>query len=379
MYVIIFILLMHSLRHGMVSPLIPLFAQKMGCSGAMIGAAVGSFSILSLLMALPIGNLSDRVNTRILLLLGAFCNFIYSLLLLLSKSIWVLISVQMLGGLGFLLLLVSSQTWISKHSEKRIRERGFGVLSLAAAIGQTIGPFIGGLVLSRTSFVMVFSLAAFFSLSGFSAAGLRNASKVNEKNKGQINKYIRKSLMQLITDRKMCAVFIFTFIAVFAAELRNSFVPVLLKTQEINEFAIGILISIFAFSMVLIRLVIGRVMGMVSRWTLLGLALSFFFIATTTIPLISKVWILGIIMFLFGIGYGISQPLSMVMISDRARVTSGLSMGVRFFVHNLATLFSPLLTGLVVGIFNIGAAFYCVAALLFASAVLIWLLANSGV
>ncbi|MBS3757112.1 MAG: MFS transporter [Desulfobacterales bacterium] len=367
--------LAHFLRHGMVFPLIPLFAQRMVDSDIMIGAAVGGFSLLSLLLALPMGSLSDRLSARSLLLLSAFFNLVYSLLLIVAHNIWMLISAQMIGGLGFLLLIISSQTWVSEHAEKGMRERGFGFLSLAAAVGQTIGPFLGGFILSRTSFTAVFSLAVLFCLPGFSAAGLRDENRGRKKVSARERGRLRKLLIGLAADPKMCVVLILTFVAVFAANLRSSFVPVLFKAQGMDEGTIGLLLSLFALSMTLVRLVIGRVMGVVSRKGLFGLALALIFVATAALPSISRVYISAGVMLLFGMGFGISQPLSMVMVSDRAGETSGLAMGARFFVITLATMFSPLLTGLVVEGFGLAAAFYCVAGMLLAAGVLIRLVA----
>lgn len=374
MRLIAFIYLVHFLRHGMVVPLIPLFAQNMGYSGILIGVAVSAFSLLSFLMALPVGDLSDRLNAKKLILISTFFNFTYSVLLVLAENIWMLITAQMFGGLGFMLLMVSSQTWVSKHAEKKVRERGFGLLALAAAIGQTVGPFLGGFVLSHTSFAALFSLAAFVSLLGFVIAGLREESQQKQKSQGRPTDPISKVLSELVADRKMLAALIFTFVAVFASELRNSFVPVLFKAQGREVMVIGLLLSVFALSMTLVRLAIGRAMGIISRGALLSLALTFFFVASTTLPSILGVWLSGGIMFLFGMGFGISQPLSMVMVSDRAGKASGMAMGVRFSVVTLGTLLSPLLTGTVVEWFGLKAAFYFVAGLLLIAGILVRLL-----
>ncbi len=371
MRLIAFVYLVHFLRHAMVFPLIPLFAQRMGYSGVMIGAAVSGFSLLSLAAALPMGSLSDRLSARSLLLLSALFNLIYSLLLVLAENIWMLILAQMLGGLGFLLLIVSSQTWVSEHTERGVRERGFGFLSLAAAAGQTLGPFIGGFLLSRTSFDAVFSLAAFFSLLGFSITGLEARPKDKKKGIKQSRGSFRTTVIGLAADRQMAAVLILTFAAVFAVNLRSSFIPVLFKARGMDETLIGLLLSTFALSMTMVRLVVGRILGMISRGALLGLALAFIFAATAALPAISQVWISACIMLLFGLGFGISQPLSMVMVSDRAGETSGMAMGIRFSVITLATLLSPALSGLIVEAFSLEAAFYCAAGLLLAAGTLI--------
>jgi len=371
MRLIAFVYLIHFLRHGMVFPLIPLFAQQMGYSGAMIGAAVSGFSVLSMMMALPMGRLSDRLSARALLLLSAFFNLVYSSLLVLAQNLWVLIAAQMLGGLAFLLMIVSSQTWVSEHAEKAVRERGFGFLSLVAAVGQTAGPFLGGILLSRTSFGAVFSLAVIFSLLGFSIAGLRPAARGEKRGSKGARPGIKKALAGIAADRKMCAVLILTFAAVFASNLRTSFVPVLFKAQGMSESRIGLLLSAFALSMTLVRIFIGRLMGRLSREVLLGVALVLFFSAVAVLPSMASAWAAFIAMLFFGMGFGISQPLSMVMVSDRAGEASGMAMGIRFFVITLATLLSPVLTGLVVQGMSLAAGFYFVAGMVLAAALLI--------
>jgi MFS family permease len=312
-----------------------------------------------------------------MLLLSALFNCLYSLMLLLADTIWLLIPAQMLGGLGFLLLIVSSQTWVSEHPETVIRERGFGFLSLASAAGQTIGPFLGGFVLSRTSFSAVFGLAVVLSLLGFSIAGLRTKRQEGLQGRERSRVSFQEAVAWVVSDRKMCAVLIFTFVSVFAVSLRSSFVPVLFQSRGFDESSIGLLLSVFAFSMTVIRVFIGRIMGRFARASLLVLALGCICVGTAALPATTVVWVTAGIMLLFGMGFGISQPLSMVMVSDRAgSSSSGLAMGIRFSMITLATLLSPVLSGLVVDAYGLNAAFYSVAGLLIIAGFLIWFFAR---
>lgn len=377
MRLIAFAYFVHFLRHGMVLPLIPLFAREMGASGALIGAAVSAFSLLSLVAAVPLGGLSDRIGARGMLLLSALFNCLYSFLLLTAEGVPGLVAAQMLGGLGFLLLIVSSQGWVSRHADKGIRERGFGFLSLAAAAGQSLGPFLGGLLLDKTSFTVVFAVAVFLSLLGFCVAWLREDGRGAQHRAGQGGLRLGQILRWLAADRRMCAVLIFSFAIVFAVSLRNSFVPVLFQERGVGEGTIGLLLSAFALSMTLVRLVIGRLMGRIARRHLLALAMGLVLVGTAGLPVVGSPWTAAGIMLLFGAGFGISQPLSMVMVSDRAgEDTSGLAMGMRFTVITLATLLSPALTGLVVDAAGMVTAFYSVAGLLVVAAGLLRVVAG---
>jgi MFS family permease len=359
----------------MVFPAIPLFARQMGYSEFWIGAAVSGFSLLSLVLALPLGNLSDRFSARSLLVASAFFNLAYSMLLLLAENIAMLIAAQMLGGLGFLFMIVSSQTWVSAHEGRGTRERGFGFLSLAAAVGQTIGPFLGGFLLSRTSFSALFILATALSLPGFSIAALKSRVAEGERRKKVPPPSPRRAAGTLLSDRRMLAVLVLTFVAVFAASLRSSFAPVLFKERGMDESIIGLLLSAFALAMTMVRLFIGRVMGRLRRGVLLAVSLGLFLAATAVLPSIAAAWLAAVVMFFFGLGFGISQPLSMVMISDRSGHTSGMAMGLRFSVITLATLLSPLATGFVVEQKGLAAGFYLVSGLVGAAAFLIHRLA----
>lgn len=70
-------------------------------------------------------------------------------------------------------------------------------------------------------------------------------------------------------------------------------------------------------------------------------------------------------MTVFGCGFGITQPLSMVMVSDRSVPGyAGLAMGIRFMTVMAAALLGPLALGLVADAFSLAVAFYAGAGLL---------------
>lgn len=348
----------------MVFPLIPLFAKDLGASSSLVGAVVGSFSLLSMFLAIPVGGLTDRWQTRYMLLLGAGCNILYSVLLLLAQTVWTVVAAQVSGGLGFLLLIVASQAYISGFSDVRLKERSFGFVTLSAAAGQTVGPYLGGALLARTDFATVFSVATLLSMTGLIIAVLPEQRQGRD---GRPHEGRMVQLRRFLADPHLLAVFGFTFCIVFAASLRSSFLPLLLQDKGLPEDRIGLLISLFALSMTFIRVFIGRIMGAVTRKRLAALALSLACVGVGLVPLLETQLALGTVLVLFGLGFGISQPLSMMLVTDLAPGEhAGLAMGLRFTTITLATFFSPLLCGGVAEAFGLGGAF--VAALIVVSA-----------
>jgi MFS family permease len=79
-------------------------------------------------------------------------------------------------------------------------------------------------------------------------------------------------------------------------------------------------------------------------------------VGSGTLPLLDSTGTLTVFLAVFGFGFGLSQPLSMVMISDVSG--SGLAMGIRFFTITVANFLSSLTMGWVAEYFGLGAIFY---------------------
>lgn len=362
----------------MVFPLIPLYAQELGASASVIGLVVGSFNLLSLFLAVPVGGLTDKWSKKLLLLASVLCNCMYSGILLLARDVSMLVLAQVFGGMGFLLLIVASQAYVSAFREAHQIERGFSALAFASAVGQALGPALGGLLLSGTDFGVLFGTALLLAATGLCALVLPSEAANGGSEQSTTAKL--KQMRRFVSDSRMAGVLLFTFAVVFAVHLRGSFLPVLLKGKGIDEGSIGLLISVIACSMTLIRLFMSRLLRSAPRMLLLGSALACVAAGASLVPLFDASAPLAAVLVLFGLGFGISQPLSMVMVSDIAPGEhSGLAMGLRFTVITSATVLSPLILGWVVSGFGLYACFFAAAGLVaVAGGVIAFLVTGTG-
>ena len=343
------------LRHGMIFPLIPLYVDRLGFSPSAIGMIVGCFSFMSMLLAIPIGRITDRLGVRPLLLAGVAANIVHSLLLMKVQTLGLLLAAQLFGGLGFLLIIVSSQAYITGLSETSLRERGFGLISLTSAVGQMFGPFLGGTLLNWTTYSQVFGLSVLLACLGFCILWLKPQASSTRT----VSLSLRHSLGEIrsmLSSPYLLAVLSICFSVVFVASLRSSFLPILLQEKGFGPGLIGFLLSSFAVSMTGLRLFVGRLMGTVSRVRLMAVTLLLLIAGISALPLFASASLLSLELLIFGLGFGLSQPLTMVMVSDFRH--SGLAMGLRFSVINLAAFSSPLLMGWVVHGLGLDWAFY---------------------
>ena len=358
MLLILVVFTLNFTRYGMVFPLVPLLAHDLGASPAVIGVIVGAFGLLSFFLSIPVGGFTDRVGAKRALALGVLCNIVSALLLVHAGHVLTLLASQVVGGLGFQLHIVSSQAFIASLDSPLRRESEFGYLTFSAALGQSLGPVLGGVIASRFGYDEAFLAVLLVSALGLIILGFREPPRPQAPDRYSLRRDLRHA-GALLSNSGMLAILAFTFVVIFTVSLRTSFLPVLLLQRGSSEALVGLLISLFAAISTLIRLFTGRLLQSFSRRGMLALAILTVAFGVGLIPLLSSVLFVALALCTFGLGFGLSQPLSIVMVADLADPRhSGLSMGIRFMSITLASVLGPVLLGLVVEGFGLDAAFY---------------------
>jgi MFS family permease len=129
------------------------------------------------------------------------------------------------------------------------------------------------------------------------------------------------------------------------------------------------LLAVLAGTSTLIRPFVGVFLSGFSRRALLGIAACTVVIGVGGTPFLSSPLPVGVLLGIFGIGFGLTQPLSMVMVADLVRPEhSGVAMGLRFTVLTAADLLGPVLLGFVVEGLGVAFAFCATAAVVAAVA-----------
>jgi MFS family permease len=362
------------LRYGIVFPMVPLYAERLGAGPLMIGVIVGMFSFFALFLALPMGRLVDRLGVKRILIYGVCCKILSAIMLMGAESLLDLILAQIGSGFAFLLHVVGCQAYISNLDARTHVERGFGQLSLWAAIGQTMGPVVGGLMVAHAGYPLAFGACLIISLLGLAVLKFAEDPLDIADRSRQSAATNSDRVLSLISEPKIRFVLLFSFSVIFAINLRSSFLPVFLRSQSLSEDQIGIIIGLLSAMAILIRLFFGWLCAKFSRKDLLLLSSGLVGLGTLVIPLLPSISGVSFAVMLLGLGFGVTQPLTMLMVSDlRPAGTAGLVMGLRFTLIMLATLVSPVALGFLVRSYGIEYAFYVSSAGVFLNGLLILL------
>jgi MFS family permease len=354
----------HFVRYGVLFPLIPLVAESMGAGAAVIGITVGAFSLIAIFLSIPLGGLTDRFGVKRLLLLGVVCNIVSAVILLSADTIAALFLVQTIAGVGFLLHVVASQAYFSRLPRAADREKGFGFISFAAAVGQGLGPLLGGFLADCYGYPAAFGAVLAFSVVGLVVLGVKDSAEVRAVKSTFSLSGDLQSVWRLLQSGRVRIVLLFAFVVIFAVSLRNSFLPVFLITRGLGEAGVGFLIALFAAASTSIRLFFGFLLNRLSRRAVTALAVAAVALGVGTIPLMPSPGGYAAALVVFGLGFGLSQPLSMVMMSDLAEArVGGLAMGLRFTAIMAANLSSPVMLGLMAEAVGLPFVFFAAAAL----------------
>ena len=130
---------------GILIPIQPFYAQKLGASPALITLLGASFSAMQFLFGSFWGRLSDRLGRRPIMLVSIALTASGYLLFGLSQSLFVLFLARMLSGLGSA-NIGTAQAIIADSTDPQNRAKGMGLIGAAFGLGFIFGPVLGGLV-----------------------------------------------------------------------------------------------------------------------------------------------------------------------------------------------------------------------------------------
>ncbi|MEX2534543.1 MAG: MFS transporter [Trueperaceae bacterium] len=334
---------------SMMEPLVPLYGLALGASPAMVGLLVSAAFLLPLFLAIPTGALVDRWGSRELITAAAAALAAAELAVMLVPGLLTLALAQVVIGLCQLTLAVAAQVFVATLDSGKSRETNFGWYTTFLSAGQLAGPLLAGVVADQVGYSAGFGLASVIAAAAALVSRFLVPGKQLQLVKESMGLWGGKGHLRAVLSKAGVQVAILlTFGILFGLSVFQTFFPVYLDELAYSATTIGVLISLRPLTAMLVRPFISsivRIFGSHTRTagaTVLLVALG---LATTS--LVNSTATLVLASVLVGIGWGISQPFSMVMIVDHVRdAERGFALGIRLTGNRLAQFSSPLLFGL---------------------------------
>jgi MFS family permease len=133
------------LGFGVLIPLIPFYAARLGLSPEWITLVISLHSLLQFVGAPLLGRLSDRFGRRPVLALSMAGHAAAYAMLASADTVWLLVASRLLSGFtsGN---LATAYAYVSDVTPSERRAAGIARISSAFALGFALGPLLGGLL-----------------------------------------------------------------------------------------------------------------------------------------------------------------------------------------------------------------------------------------
>jgi DHA1 family multidrug resistance protein-like MFS transporter len=341
---------------GIVAPLLPLYAEKMGASGIWIGMIFAGFSI-SRAVVMPIaGRFSDRSGRKAFLSLGLLIYAVISLGYIWADDPFQLTLVRLIQGIAAGLVIPIAQAYVGDMSPQAEEGKWQGYFNAAFFSGFGFGPLMGGTLTDHFGMSVAFYTMGSLNLAGFLVVlfFLPEAIPVKQGTK------IRPSFRKIGKSNIMKGLLWFRLAFSMGRGAFAGFLPIFAGLfLSLSATRIGILIAVNILVMALLQPLGGRISDRVSRRFLVvaggGVNLAFLCL----IPWCGDFWELLAVCLIGSLGGSVSIPAASAMIVEEGRKFGmGSTMAIFGVAFSLGMAVGPIVSGIIADALDIRAVFY---------------------
>ena len=348
--------------------LLALIAIRLGASPFIIGVLGALFALFPMLLSVMAGRLSDRRQSRHLMMLSSAGACLAMLLPALWTELPLVLAAALLYGLSQMFFIVPSQNLIGLLSTSETRARNFANQSLTISAGNFAGPMLAGWAVDHFSagqsslIVAVVAGVPLLLLLARRGALEPEGHEFVRKHRGGATTGGAAALLKQADVRRTLYT---SCVLVVGANLYNFYMPVYAHSVGVSATLIGVVMAGNSGAAFIVRMALPRLIKSVGDEAVLAGGFLCGCVALLMVPLFASALPLGLLSLLFGVGMGVVQPIStmqMFAVSQKGR--SGESIGLRMAVNQVTALISPLVFGAVAAAAGLLATFWLNALLL---------------
>ncbi|MEU6641820.1 MFS transporter [Saccharomonospora sp. NPDC046836] len=323
-------------------------ALELEVPAAWLGVLSGSFALVPLVLALPAGQLVDRLGERRIMIAGSLLMAVAGGVFLgFGRSVPGLVAGSVLLGTAHLCAVVGQQALVANTAGAGRLDTAFGYYTFAASLGQAAGPLLiilfgGTRAIPDTTpiFQGATALAVVLFACSFAVRGGGPAQAREARTKAGVGDLLRLPGL---------ARALFTSCVVLAAvDITLVYLPALGTERDIASGVVGMLLALRAAASMVSRLFLGRLTRMIGRRRLLlvSIAAGAVGLGLAAVPL--PIWALACCIVLAGFGLGVGQPLTMSWLAESAPPgLRGRAMSLRLTGNRAGQVLVPGAIGLV--------------------------------
>ena len=343
---------------GIISPIMPIFAEKFGANGIMLGLIFSGYTISRTIMTPIFTRASDRYNRTSFIYTGLLAYSIFSLLYIPANSILSVFLVRLAHGVASAMVTPIAIAFIADLAPKNKEGEYMGTFNISLFAGFGIGPFIGGVLTDfgglSSSFFGMFGLSMFALI--LSLLYLKKDKPKSIAGPTQRNSI---SLLTILRNKVMKALFIYRTVRAFGTAGILAFLPILGESMNISIFSTGLVLSSNLILGALLQRFGGKLADRYNKRIMMVVGSLLISLALLLMPNSGSFAGLLLLNMIMGIGSAISMPAATAVVVEQGRTFGmGSTIGLFSTAMGLGMVLSPTASGIIMDLINISFVFY---------------------
>lgn len=349
-------------------PIFPGYIEDSGVSHSMIGIIIGSYGFTQMLIRIPLGIASDRLNRRkLFIILGIIFSLFSALGLWIFDSAWSMLIFRGLAGVAASSWVTFSVLFSSYYDGEATKATGY--IMAANNIGQVLAMFAGSSIAQVSGDKSSFLLAAISAVIAFAFAMLISENKSIDK------KPI--SFIELISVVKSGDIILLSVLAIFTQFVSYAtvygFTPIVAESLGANSSQLGLLSTLSILPGIPAGILSGSVFTKkFGEKKTLYIGYIILALSCLVIPFVKSYPILVVTQIIGGFGKGVQIPLLMgLCIKNVSESKRGSAMGFFQAIYGLGMSAGPVVVGLISDMASLNVGFLVTALISVIAALLV--------
>lgn len=354
----------------------------LGADGTTLGLTVACFAVPPMLLAVSFGRWAERHHPAILMVLGFVVAAVGAFALVVVESIPAFALATTALGIGHMSGTIGGQSIMAQAQSSLTRISRFGTLTTISALGQIVGPILGGVIIGHSeapglaSTSSALEVAAWVFVGGLPAAAIALRTTMQ---KSTVRTGKPERIWGLLRRRGMPAALMTSFSAKGANDLLLVYVPLLGASVGLTSSQVGILLGISSSGALLARAATPWFVRRIASVNLTVVATVIAALCLLIVGLSHNLTPMMLAMSVLGFAIGLTQTTTMDWVVDLVDDTSrGSALGMRVATNRVGQTFILAAAGATSQWFGVEAAFALLAIVMLATAVAGALSARGG-
>jgi MFS family permease len=354
--------LMAMLGVASVTPAFPRIVQALSITPQAVGILISAFTLPGVILAPMLGVMADRFGRKIILVPSLLVFGIAGFLCGFARDFELLVALRLLQGIGGAALGAINITLIGDLFDGHRRTAAMGYNAAVLSVGTAVYPAIGGALAMLAWYAPFFLPILAVPVGLVVLLVLRNPEPMVQTQLGQ---YLRNA-WKLMRRGELVMMFVagvVTFVLIYGAYL--SYLPFVLEDRfTATPLGIGLVFAAASLTTSVTSFRLGWLAKRHGEYRLIRMGFVLYVLTLAAIPFASSLWLVVLLVMVFGAANGINIPSILALVSGAAPAEyRAVFMSVNGMLLRLGQTLGPVFAGTAYGLIGLNGAFFVSAGL----------------